>query len=393
MDDKLGSGKRKSRDGASGLPIDELGQERFTISTLEHKLRHENPGSDFSTARSRKHRRKEESGSGVLLWLVIAAVVFAYLGLLSYNILKGRLSRSRIQPATAVTPPPPVEPGNVATGDTPQAESPVAAASEAEASVAPPAVPVLEIITALRRAQALSDEGQRFIRNRQFAQADMKLTEAAALAPSVYSILMDLAKVQRELKKLEACRDVLIRAISVEPDSVETRIMLAQVYYDLRQNDDALAMAKWALESEPYSEEANQIAAEIYTVLERYDLAVNHWQKIAALNSGNTTAKNNLGAAQYQMGQLSQAITTFEGVLKLDPGNPQAHYYLSLCLIKKNEPELAVDVLSRATAKLGQQFVQAWTRSPDYDPVRELPTFKLLFPDIAPIAITPTEID
>jgi len=389
MDDKIGSTPRRSRDNPPAIPGDLSGQDRFTVASIEEKIRGGATAPDYSTARSRKHRRKEESGSGIYLWLVIAVVVFSYLGLMSYGILKSRISNQQSQsipeiPDTAVVDSSDLE---EATASTNTVEA------VPEASAVPASIPVLEIITALRRAQQLAEEGRRLTRSRLFGQAEVKLSEAANLAPDVFSILMDLAQVQRELKQTQTCRDVLVRAISIEPGSIPARLMLAQVYYDLRQNDDALAMAQWALESEPYSEAANQIAAEIYTVMERYELAINHWQKISALNSSNAGAKNNLGSAQLKIGQLNQAIGTFEGVLKIDPANSQAHYYLSICLIKKNEPELAMDVLNRATAKLGQQFVQAWTQSPDFDSLRDLPSFKQLFPEIAPVVMTPSELD
>jgi len=389
MDDKIGSTPRRPRDGSSVSSGDLSGQDRFTVASISDKNRSDKASFDYSTARSRKHRRKEESGSGVYLWLVIAVIVFSYLGFMSFRIIKNRVSSSRVQnqpvipvsTAAEVAQKPPDTAITVDTEDVPVVDNATAA------------VPVLELIGSIRRAKQLTDEGQRLIRSRQYAQAEAKLTEASTLAPNVFSILMELARVRSELNQTLACRDVLVRAISIDPESIPARLMLAQVYYDLRQNDDALAMAQWALESEPYSEAANQIAAEIYNAMERYDLAISHWQKIATLNSSNTGVKNNLGSAQLKMGQLAQAINTFEGVLKIDPANSQAFYYLSICLIKKNEPELAIDILNRASTKLGLQFVQAWTKSPDYDSLRELASFKQMFPDDSPVEVPPVELD
>jgi len=389
MDDKVGSTPRKPRDSSSVLPSELSGQDRFTVASIGEKIRSGKADFDYSTARSRKHRRKEESGSGIYLWLVIALIVFSYLGLMSYRIIKNRATPPRVKSQPAKPAPTPIK----VAGELPETAPAADSENTTVVSTVTSAVPVLELIVAMRRAQQLSEEGRRLSRNRQFAQAETKFAEAAALAPNVFSILMELARVQSELKQSQACRDVLVRAVGIDPESVPARLMLAQVYYDLRQNDDALAMAQWVLESEPYSEAANQIAAEIYNVMERYDLAISHWQKISALNSSNAGVKNSLGSAQMKLGQIAQAISTFEGVLKIDPANSQAFYYLSICLIKKNEPELAVDILNRASTKLGLQFVQTWTQSPDFDSLRDLDSYKQLFPEVAPVAVIPVELD
>jgi len=92
MDDKSGLASRRKRE-KPGIPSIEMDdEERFTVFELEEKVRSGNSGNNFSTSRSRKQRRKEESGSGFLLSLFITVMVIAYLGFLSFGLVKKRVS-------------------------------------------------------------------------------------------------------------------------------------------------------------------------------------------------------------------------------------------------------------------------------------------------------------
>lgn len=372
MDEKNNAASKMRRDGARDFAAETTSDERFTVRDVERDIRRSGGGRDFSTTRSRKQRRRQERGSGLILWLSVFLIVSAYLGLLFFSKVRERVHRRHI----------PVE---APQSGVDVAANPVESASAAEElPQVPETAPVIEVITRIKQAQRYAEEGRRLARNRNYAQAVEKFTQAKDLSPASFQLLLDLAQALWEIDRVVECRDVLIDAVAFKPDSLEARMLLAKAFYDLGQSTDALAVAQWILDGDPYSLEANRICAEIYTGMKRHDLAIAHWQRIAALNADNTEVKNSLGVAQLQVGQVEQAIATFDGILKTEPANSQAHYYLAISLIRKNDPAAAVDALARAKNRLGQQFVEAWTQSSEFDPVKNLPAFARLFPASTP---------
>ena len=365
----------------SGNPSDTVSGERVSVHSIEQEVRSRSKSRQYTNSRSRRNRRKEEEGNGKYLWLSVLAVAMVYLGLLAYSVVQQRRAIQKTPPAKLpaatqavdrVVKEPEVVPVVVE-------ELPESVASQ-PAGFAPPSI--ADLIVHSKRARQLADEGRRLVRDRKYAMAEDKFSEAALLVPYHTGILLDWGRVLVEQKKWSAARDVLLRLVSIEPDSSPGKLMLARTYHHLRQSENALAMARWVLESEPYSEDAHQIAADVYTLNEQHDRAIEHWQRLVALNSNNHVAENNLGVAQMKVGQINQAIRTFENVIRDEPGNSQAHYYLAISFIQKNEPEIAADMLLRASDRFGLQFVYSWTLSPEFAPVRSSGLFQRHFAEL-----------
>jgi len=374
--DKPGRVSGRTSSGSVPSASDTIGGVRLTVQSLEEDARIRSRPKEFSNSRSRRNRRKEETGTGKILWLSVMVVAFAYLGLLGYKAIKPRWDAQRKSPAPSVAPAKP-ESAAVAAAAPPVTPAVTAAVSSAEDM--PASTRALDIIAELKQSRLLMEESKKLIRDRKLSLAEDKLTDAARLAPHNFNILMELAQVQLEQKKWLAARDVLLRAVAVNPDSVPAQLMLARAYLQLRQMDDALAMARWVLEAETYSEDAHQIAADVYTANGQHEQAIDHWQRLVMLNSNNHVAENNLGVAQLRIGRINQAVRTFENVIRDEAGNSQAYYYLSLCFIEKGEPELAVDVLVRASGRFGSQFVQSWIHSAEFNSIKAHPSFQRNF--------------
>lgn len=345
--------------------------QRVTVQSIEQEVRGRRRDYDYSTARSRRHRQREESGPARWLWLAVAGVALLYLGWLALAVVK-----PGVVPVPKPTAPPP-PPAPIADEMAPAETVPGPDAAESSA------VSAQRLIANWKLVELRTEEGRRYSRNRQWALAESKFNEALEVAPRHVPALLELAAAQREQKRPADMRDTLVRVMAIDGSSASSRIQLAQAYAQLGEYENALAMAQWTLEGEPYSLDALQVTADALTALGRDEQAVAVWQKLAALNSANLSARNHLGAAQLRLGQWSPAIATFESIIRADPANPQAHYNLAIAFVKKNEPELAVDVLRQASARLGGSFVLAWTRGPDFDPIRAHASFQEYFGDAA----------
>lgn len=381
MEQKKSSSRARNEDADARSTGFFPGEERLSLDSFEERPRRRS-APDYTTARSRKRRRKEEQGNGKLLWLSLAVVVGVYLALLAIHTIK---TGPIVQPALVV------KQQAESDSDSSASSAPLLAFSLPSGKTGSPAVSVSNLIQNVSRAQQLTSEGRKFSRSQRSAAAQSKLQEAVLLAPYMYEALVELAVILQEQKDDESAKTMLLRAVSVDPESTKARMMLAQTFFRLRENENALTTALWLLKSQPYSEEAHQIAADVYTSMDRHEAAIYHWEKITRLNSSNRAAKNNLGLAFLGVGKVTEAISEFEDVIRDDPGNSQALYYLAICFIQKDKPEHAVDVLANAASLLGIQFVKAWTKSPEFDSLRDLPSFQKYFSDDGVAIVDPVE--
>lgn len=346
--------------------------ERFTVQDVEQQIRARGRRRSRSTTRSRSEQRRESQSLDKYVWIAVSLVAVGYLGVLAFHSLRG--------PAPAKKPPAPV-----AAPAAPAAPTTAVAVAESPEPVAempgpPPAANLAEVVKTLKTSDVLLDEARRQARERRFGDADLAFRKAAELTPWRYPVLFEWAESLREQKRWSAAREQLVKAVMVEPDSIAARLALAQACYQLKAWADAMAMASWVLEREPYSEPAHQVAADVLVAQERYSDALVHLQRLVALNSNNHIAENSLGAAHLRLGQYAQAIRCFESVIRDEPGNSQAYYYLALSFLQRNEPDLAVDVLARASSQFGREFVVAWTKSAEFAALQDVESFKRQFP-------------
>lgn len=372
-------------------PSDPFSGERFSVREAEQQVRQRSRERDFSTSRSRRAQRREAGGNDKVLWLSVFVIAIAYAGYVGYSELRYRRSPP---PAAAAPPPAPVVSAPAAATDTavpvvPVSDSPTLAPAPVEPGGAGAPVDLAALTADLKKSLRLHEEARRFARERRFGEADDRFAAAVALTPHRFEVLFDWGQALIEQKRWATARDQLTVAVAVDPESVPARLALAECAFQLRQYPDALALATWVVESEPYSESAHQIAADVLTGLEQYDAAIRHLEKLVALNSNNHVAENSLGAVHLRLGRYAQAIRAFENVIRDEPGNSQAYYHLAQCFVQKNEPELAVDVLIRASARFGRDFVGTWTKGPEFASLAQLPAFRENFAAPAPAAATP----
>lgn len=384
---KPGGGYASSSDPFSG--------ERFSVRDVEQQVRQRSRDRDFTTSRSRRAQRREAGGNDKVLWLTVFAIAVGYAGFVAYSELRYRRSPPpAAETPVAVAPAPPAAPPAAAAAT---AETPAAPAVPTTPTVATPAEPgaaaapvdLAALAADVKKSLRLHEEARRFVRERRFGEADDRFAAAVALTPHRFDVVYDWGQALIEQKRWATARDQLTVAVAADPSSVPARLALAQCAFLLRQYPDALALATWVVESEPYSEPAHQIAADVLTGMEQYDAAIRHLEKLVALNSNNHVAENSLGAVHLRLGRYVQAIRAFENVIRDEPGNSQAYYYLAQCFVQKNEPALAVDVLIRASARFGRDFVGTWTKGPEFASLAQFPAFQENFAAPAPATATP----
>ncbi len=344
-----------------------FGGGRLTVQSLENEM---HTGTRRRRSRRSSRRKSEdESSVGKKIWIVVAVLAFLYVGFLGFMLIWSKVIKPTPAPAPAVTS---SESVSSPTGVAASKENPVAEVSAAE------------MIGDMERSKILAEDARRFARTGNLMAAETKFTEAAKLTPHVFTLLQEWANVLRENKKHDEAKDVLIRAVSMAPDSTGVRLALADTYVQLRQNDDALAMAEWVLEDQPYAEDAHRIAAEISVMRGQHEKAMRHWQKLVGLDSNNHTAENNLGVSLMELNRIDEALKAFNNVIRDEPGNSQAYYYMAQAYIQGERWNEAVATLTRSVDRFGQAFVLSWINGSEFDPIRNQESFVRLFPQQAP---------
>lgn len=340
------------------------------MQSLENEM-HSGSTRRRRSRRSSRRKSEEESGVGKKIWVVVAAAVFLYAAFLGFMLLWSKV----IKPAAPVA----------AVQVEPSAKASVAAVTKDPVVV----VTASGMIHDLERSQTLAEDARRFARSGNTIAAETKFAEAARLTPNVFTLLQEWANVLRENKKWVEARDILIRAVSMAPESTGVRMALADTYAQLRQNDDALAMAEWVLEDQPYAEEAHRIAAEISVLRGQHEKAMRHWQKLVSLDSNNHAAENNLGVAFMALNRIDDALKAFNNVMRDEPGNSQAYYYMTQAFIQSERWDEAVSTLTRSVDRFGYAFVQSWTMGSEFDPIRDQAAFARLFAQESNVAAPP----
>lgn len=310
-----------------------------------------------------RRRRGEHSPTAVALnktmWLGLLAVVALYAGFLVYAQRKGLFK--------AKPPAPPVAEAAV-----PEPMAPI------PLKTIQTDVPIENDIKNWKRALTLVRDGAAQAEAGKTALATEKLQEAAELAPDMVVVREELARLWEREKDLAAAEREWRAVLARDPEHYLARHRLAGVYLAAGEYGAALDTARWALESDSYSKEGLDIAAASLMALRQPREAIDYLRRLTAIDRDDPAVRNKLALAYMEAGDFKNAKSVFREVLRSDPGNSVAAYNLAVLCARNDAPAEAVEILIDAIRRFGAPFVLAWTRSTDFDPIRETPVFKAL---------------
>jgi tetratricopeptide (TPR) repeat protein len=323
-----------------------------------------------------RRRRGEHTpkvvGRNKLMWFSLLALVLAYGIFLAYASRQG-LFRAKPRPSRPVP----------------------AAAAEPPASAAPLFldIPIETHIRDWTRALALAREGAAAAEAGKAAPALEKLNKAVELAPDLLVAREELARYWEREKNYPQAEREWREVLARDPERIAARIRLASVYLAARENDAALDTARWVLENDSYEKEALDIAATALLALRRPQEAVGFLRRLAAIERDDAAVRIKLGLAYLSLNDLKNAEATFRDVLKMDAANSVAFYNLAVTHARKGSAPDAVDMLLEAARRFGAPFVLAWTKSEEFDPIREHPAFKSFVEQESPPEPAPAEAE
>jgi tetratricopeptide (TPR) repeat protein len=89
---------------------------------------------------------------------------------------------------------------------------------------------------------------------------------------------------------------------------------------------------------------------------DRFDEAVEHYQRAIALRADWAPGYNNAGTARQQQGRVDEAVAYFEKALSLQPGYPRANYNMAIARLAQGRPADAIAHFRRALPSMADSF-------------------------------------
>ena len=151
----------------------------------------------------------------------------------------------------------------------------------------------------------------------------------------------------------------------MNPDDYNALLGAAKVYNKLNQPDNAINMAKKALERN-FTAEASWEYARACITLDRSAEAKKALEKVIQADSGNAIANRELGNIYFDEGTWVQAIPLLKKVYKSNPDGQMA-YKIGKCYVEVGVADSALNYLKESQTKGGPEDVSLYLARAYFD--------------------------
>lgn len=214
-----------------------------------------------------------------------------------------------------------------------------------------------------------------------FLEAGRVVDQAAKAAEGNAAFLVDVAELYRSRNRLLKTTNTtdrvlalgaLDRASALKPTNYLVLTKMAESY--ARLGEPAKAAAAYVVLSRQFPDFPNlrERLAELFLRGGDRKGAAEQLEGIIRKNPTNPQAYYFLGAIAHEEKRYKDAADSYRKTLLLDPNFEQVYYDLALSELGAEQPKEALEVLARARKQFGQTFLGefvtalAWTRQKDY---------------------------
>ena len=228
--------------------------------------------------------------------------------------------------------------------------------------------------------QVLAD-GKNELNNGQIVRAESLFTQALEMDPTFAPAMLELARLNLRLGKMQETRDFLKRAIDADPENQEFRDEFDRIneintlmndagrYMGNADYTNAFESYRIVLEKFPIYAEAAYSMGVVKFRGKNLDEAVQHFKKSLEINPyhekarkalDNVTKKSfNDGNRAYKRGDLDGAIEAYYKVLEFDEKFYQAHYQIGVIKAKMGDRNGAIGHYQQAL-DINPNFYKGW---------------------------------
>jgi tetratricopeptide (TPR) repeat protein len=196
----------------------------------------------------------------------------------------------------------------------------------------------------------LLEQGRKLLEAGKLAEAELVLDRAEKLAPSDSVILTLDAKVKGRLGEYSSAVALLKRVVRLTPKSAQAHVDLAIAFADSGDLNSALAETATAISIAPALALAHLNRARILSDMKQDPEAGDEFALAARLAPDNPDCYFYWSLAEQAQGNFTKETELLRKVVKLQPGNVQAHIMLANNLLDENQTAEAVAELRNALA-------------------------------------------
>jgi adenylate cyclase len=209
---------------------------------------------------------------------------------------------------------------------------------------------------------------------------------AIELDPNLGEAHAAKARVLAQNAHLDDARREMEIALRLDPESYDVNVAAGQLYYQMRQFDEAiLHFEKAATTVETDFSAAGMLVSCHAAIGDKEGArraarrALERCEKIVAVEPDNGSAMGFAVGALAALGEAERAKEWAERALLLDPDNVNLRYNFACSLITDlHDYDAALDMLGSRFETMGIEVLN-WVKSdPDLDPVRDDPRFKAM---------------
>ena len=161
------------------------------------------------------------------------------------------------------------------------------------------------------------------LRQRRFAEALAKYREALAINPDYAPAHAGMGEALARLGRYEEALPALERALAVGPSDWALtgvlRRLMGQAAAELGRAETAAGHLEGALLFDPLDEEAIDRLARLRFGQQRYEVALELFERLLEVTPEAAQAHANRGATLYYLGLIEEAVRSLEHALSLDP--------------------------------------------------------------------------
>ncbi len=166
------------------------------------------------------------------------------------------------------------------------------------------------------------------------------------------------ARNQIELGNYDKARELLSKALAINPDLMFAHHELGALYLALGQADEAIEEFQKVIRSNPYIANPHVSLARAFTMKGKLAEALEELKKGVKFGGASADVLNNLGYTYWQLGQPEKAKEELKESIKMDPKFYQAHFGLGQVYLENNYFDQALT-----------EFQEVERLRPDFDPV------------------------
>ena len=160
--------------------------------------------------------------------------------------------------------------------------------------------------------------------------------------------LVDSAKAAADSGNLPVAIALLKRATEVDPKNKFAWNNLGQLYFAMRQDDQAIACYQKQIEVNPYDEYAYNNLGRVYWNERKYDDAVKAFAKQLENNPLDKFAHANLGAMYEEWQKYDLAVAELEKAASLTPESPDLQVSLGNAYLNLGQDSKALSAFDHA---------------------------------------------